>query len=890
MPLSGFAEAVTLSVCAGAAMLDPGNPVGAPQTPAASDVDALHVPSPDWRDQVIYSLMIDRFDDGDPQRNDQGAHEYDPHSDAYFSGGDLKGVTRRIDYLTDLGVTAVWISPPTATQWWDPATRYTGYHGYWPVNFREVDAHFGALADYQALSRALHRRGMYLIQDAVVNQIGHYYNYAGGYHPENNRINFHLNIGAIPPKPTMAPFDRVNVLNPADATADAYHWTPSITDYADPSQQYTHQLQLMNDINTSNPVVRKALKDAYGYWIQQVGVDALRLDATKHVEFDFLRDFLHGPGGIVESAQATGRHDFLTFGEIFNFSDPLATNGEEKISPFRGTPDRPLLRAVINFPLYEEMQRVFAGGMPTSYLAFRLAAQRRYFGEPNLAPTFVDNHDVERFLAGGTIDAYRQAYTLILTTPGIPTIYQGDEQGFTDVRRTMFKGGYLGVTDGFDRSSPMFGFLKKLIAIRRDHVALRRGSLSVLAENATGAGVLAFKREAPGETVFVILNTSSTYATLLNAMPTGLAPGTQLEVLHARGIDTVPTPDGAGRLTLVLPRYAALILRASPAQPLAAAGSAPAPVTIDPLPPGRSPASGDRICGRTARPSTALSVVANGNIDTAEAIMSDRVGRWCARLPSVSLDRAPAFVELYDATLGVATPPLTFQSNGLIRHHASYRDAAGDDRGPGGHYALLTDDPSHHAADIRGASVRTNGNLLELRVTVGEIKNVWSYINKFDHMALSIFIDSGGNRGARALPLLNATMPDGRSWTFSHRLFGMGSTLYAADGASAMQFGQRLDSKPQLTIDYTHRTFTVTYDRSAMGLQSWSGVRFYITSWDADEFGRYRPIGATASASQFGGGTATAPRIFDDLAFAIPASGRRLPRHGNSAPERQRTR
>ncbi|MEO1221833.1 MAG: alpha-amylase family glycosyl hydrolase, partial [Pseudomonadota bacterium] len=82
----------------------------------------MHVPSPEWQDQIIYSLMIDRFEDGDPSNNDQGEGEYRRGDDAYFNGGDLAGITARVPYLKELGVTAVWISPPTRTQWWDPVT------------------------------------------------------------------------------------------------------------------------------------------------------------------------------------------------------------------------------------------------------------------------------------------------------------------------------------------------------------------------------------------------------------------------------------------------------------------------------------------------------------------------------------------------------------------------------------------------------------------------------------------------------------------------------------------------------------------------------------------------------------------------------------------------
>src|SRR3546814_654316 len=143
-------------------------------TAAPAFAGELHVPSPDWRDQVIYFVMIDRFDDADPGNNDQGVGEYDPAKPSHYSGGDIDGITRRLDYINGLGATALWITPPVANQWWNPGGSYSGYHGYWASDFGAVDAHYGTLADYQALSRALHGRGMYLVQDVVVNHVADY--------------------------------------------------------------------------------------------------------------------------------------------------------------------------------------------------------------------------------------------------------------------------------------------------------------------------------------------------------------------------------------------------------------------------------------------------------------------------------------------------------------------------------------------------------------------------------------------------------------------------------------------------------------------------------------------------------------------------------------------
>ena len=141
--------------------------------------------APDWSEQIIYFAMIDRFADGDPTNNDQGAGEFNPQDGARYSGGDLAGLRQHLDYVQSLGATALWITPPVRHQWWDSQVNYGGYHGYWGSDFAAVDPHFGSLADYRALADGLHQRGMYLIQDIVVNHVGNGFSYPDGRLPSD---------------------------------------------------------------------------------------------------------------------------------------------------------------------------------------------------------------------------------------------------------------------------------------------------------------------------------------------------------------------------------------------------------------------------------------------------------------------------------------------------------------------------------------------------------------------------------------------------------------------------------------------------------------------------------------------------------------------------------
>ena len=296
----------------------------------AATQGALHVPSPDWRDQVIYFLMIDRFDDADPSNNDQGTGEYDPKDGAKYSGGDLAGIERRLGYIRGLGATSIWITPPVAHQWWNQATRYGGYHGYWAEDFGRVDAHFGSLRDYQRLARAIHGAGMYLVQDVVVNHVANYFGYPQGWDADDPAMDFVLHPAADGRQaPTRWPFSLNDARDPAQRAAGIYHWTPDISDFADRRQELTFQLAGLDDLDTGNPVVRAALRDAYGAWIREVGVDAFRVDTAFYVEPGYFTDFLHSDDpeapGVLRVAEATGRHDFHVFGEGFGIaSSPRA--------------------------------------------------------------------------------------------------------------------------------------------------------------------------------------------------------------------------------------------------------------------------------------------------------------------------------------------------------------------------------------------------------------------------------------------------------------------------------------------------------------------------------------------------------------------------------------
>ncbi|TCF97583.1 hypothetical protein BZM26_30750 [Paraburkholderia strydomiana] len=518
----------------------------------------LNVPSPEWQDQIVYFILTDRFSDGDPTNDNQGAGEFDPNNNAKYSGGDICGIQEKIDYIQGLGATAIWLTPPVANQWWDPLVNYGGYHGYWAANFEQVDKHMGSLDDYRQLSSALHKTGMYLIQDIVVNHTGDFFYYSGSWDAAAPALHWARNTASVPvSEPTQAPFDMDNPTDPAQKAAAIYHWTPDISNFNDENQLLNYQLYGLDDLNTENPVVREALRRSYGYWISTVGVDAFRIDTAFYVPQAFFSDFMYASDaaapGIRQVARKNGKQNFLAFGEGFATDAAYDDANSQKIETYMVDPNgADILPGMLNYPLYGTMGDVLNGKHPTAELGYRIQNMMQVFRRPYLMPTFLDNHDVDRFLADGTMAALQQGLVLIMTLPGIPVVYYGTEQAFTEQRGAMFAGGYAsGGRDHFDTSAPLYQFIAQLASLRKANKVFSRGTPAILDQNSAGPGAFAYKMTYPPATAIVAINTSDSDAatgTLKTGLPSGtvlvnrVATGTALQRLIVAADGTVTTP------------------------------------------------------------------------------------------------------------------------------------------------------------------------------------------------------------------------------------------------------------------------------------------------------------------------------------------------------------
>lgn len=837
--------------------------------------DDIYLPSPDWRDQVIYFAMTDRFFDGSSRNNDFLYGEYDPTNKELYSGGDFAGLLQKLDYIQGLGVTALWITPPVANQWYDPQVQVGGYHGYWARNFLNVDEHLGNTNDYRDLSQSLHKRGMYLVQDIVTNHVGNFFEYdPAQYDITDATKGWSGNYFSTPVyMPTQSPFDQNSPSVAANLEDPIYHFTPAISDYADGTQRLTYQLSSLDDLNTASPTVRAALKSSYNYWLRQAGVDAFRIDTIRYVEHDFWHDFMHSSDGILATARVLGKDDFFAFGEDFVNSQPNDDAGDKDQASYLGTASAPELPSVLNFPLYFTIREVFSEGRPTADLTYRLNTQKTLYPDPNRLVTFIENHDVGRFRARATGAKTQEALLLMMTLPGIPVVYYGSEQDFTETRASMFGAGWGGNGyDHFATASQSYSYMKSVVKLRRDNPVFSRGDLTVLADQTKGPGLFAFKRTLGNARAIALFN-SSDRPIVAVGVDTGLPAGEKLNVAIAPGFTglTQLVVDGAGKLTLEIPAESAVVALDSGTTTTITPPSVTLAVTA---PIAAQTVTGDLVATGTAspRPQT-LQVVLDSYVSTVTPTV-DASGNWTATIPAFMLGNGES-----DHTLAVFAPAENAVSP-IVPFHASITlpvttativDPTGDDNGPSHSYILPTDPSFGHQMDITGVTATAVGNALTVDVALAQVTTVWNPQNGFDHVCFHVFVElPGAGGGSDVLPRLNGSAPSGMTWNRVAFADGWHSSLYSGDGATSTAYGNPVVPAPGIKV--LGNTVSFSFPPAALGnVPTLSGAKVYVTTWDYDGVQNVlRPLAATAGPYTFGGGDGTIdPLIIDDTQVVV---------------------
>lgn len=836
----------------------------------------LHVPSPSWEDQIIYFVLTDRFNDGDPSNNDQGYGEYDPQVYEKYSGGDLQGIIDKLDYIKNLGATAVWLTPPVANQWWDGINKFSGYHGYWAENFKEIDKHVGTILDYQQLSHLLHQRGMYLIQDIVINHTGNFYIHKDDkYDVGDPAANFELNSYSQPVKaPTQYPFNLNDARNPEHLAADIYHWTPNISDFNDKDQLVNYELGALDDINTQNVVVREVFRDSYGYWVRVVGVDGFRIDTVIYVEKDFWNDFLNNPDkkspGINHAAKAVGRKNFITFGETFLNSKPFSDAGDKEVASYMGTSEKPGLNSMLNFPLYFSIGRVFAQGKPTSYLGFRLNIINNsgIYKNPAQIANFIDNHDTNRFIENATEAGFQQALFFMFSIPGIPVIYMGTEQMFHHSRASMFARGWGSHgKDHFDENSQMYQFVQKLIEVRKANKVLSRGDFTLLQDSDLGSGILAFSRQYEGEKAIIIFNTAEE-GILLSNLKTDLTPGTKLNLIHGFHFSRSLMVGKDGWLTVEMPRRSAGIFLVAENDESTDVGSLEAALSEDIS--GEVFLSDIVLSGRIKNLTIPHYLVIDGKLGSALPLEPAEDGVWNIKIPlsRFPFGKSEHSISIYSPEQELSSPIVVFHTDVKIQgEQISISDPANDDRGPNGNYTKPGDSSYGNQMDIREVSVTALGANLQLELTMADLSEIWLPPNGFDHVLFHVFVDLPDSEGSDYIPMLNAGTPEGFKWDYTAYVAGWNSAYYSSEGASKENYGTKLSTSPSIKVDKESKKIIFQFSPEALGNpESLTGAKVYVTTWDCNGGeGGYRAITEEGGAWKFGGSGSENPvRIMDD--------------------------
>ncbi len=447
---------------------------------AGGGLKAKGASTSDFREESIYFVMTDRFVDGDSGNNDIYGDEYRPGQLTFNQGGDFKGLIANLDYIKNMGFTAIWITPPVM----QPPGRYlndsrnyeaSGYHGYWAYDFSKVDPHLESPgATYDDFIKACHAKGLKVVQDIVTNH-GH----GTATAPE---VQWHASRNKV--RGLGLEFDLTS-----DSSRFFNHGGPQIAD--------------LMDFNDGNPAVVDWMAKIYESY-QDRGVDAFRIDTMAWMQPSFWTSFA--------DRMHANKKGFFMFGEVWTNGDFNWLASYTKLGSGNGAWPMEKGVSVLDMPgsamnTWGQLEYTFKGGDYGT--VDNILRNDHLYTDATYLVTYPDNHDKPRF--NGTGGDGRQASTTdfinaldwYFMARGIPCIYYGTEvqmQGGNDPdnRRVLGPSGVAGA-----KSNPVYRQLAKLNAIRKSFLPLQKGPQRRLA----GArDTYAFRRDHGAETAVVFLN------------------------------------------------------------------------------------------------------------------------------------------------------------------------------------------------------------------------------------------------------------------------------------------------------------------------------------------------------------------------------------------------
>ena len=479
---------------------------------------------------LIYFVFPDRYLNGDTTNDSNPG--FDPRSTAFFHGGDLKGLTgscsqgdNGLARIKKLGFTAVWVTPLVVQQ--KPTPNGAGYHGYWGVDFLNVDPHLGTKADMVAFAQCAKKLNFKLILDVVTNHTGDVISY-------NDRTAY---ISS----------DLTNAKNPSWLNElSNYHNVGSMSNcWGEGSCTQIGDFYGLDDLATEKAVVYNGWADVYGQWIKDYGIAGFRVDTARHVDDNF---FTNWSPQINASAKSVGIDNFTVFGEVYD-ANPINLMNFVR---------RNKIQTVLDFP-FQRSATEFASGYSDANVIENLFAYDDLYtsatSDASNLVTFLGNHDMGR--AGMIIESKRinkanellprtlLAHALMYLTRGIPTVYYGDEVGMTGsgngsdqlARQDMFSTKVstwktelrigskpIGTGDSFSvtDSHPIAKYLKTLSNLRSTNPGLNNAMMRV--RYAKDALLVISKKDSTENREFLVAFNNSTKpvkATISTATSTG---------------------------------------------------------------------------------------------------------------------------------------------------------------------------------------------------------------------------------------------------------------------------------------------------------------------------------------------------------------------------------
>ena len=497
----------------------------------------LAVKDIEFRAELIYFIVVDRFFDGDPGNNPGPDPSLsDPsHSDwGKYWGGDLQGIVDKLDYLAELGVTAVWVTPlfeQVEVMVWDSAP----IHGYWTRDFKRIHARWVKSEDevrvftrndtvFDELVAGLHERGMKLILDVVANHSS----------PDANGVKGQLFD------------DGVLIADFHDDKKNWYHHYGPVKDWSSEWQVQNCELAGLATFNENNTEYRAYVKSAMKAWLDK-GVDSLRIDTVKHMPIWFWQEFT--------ADMASHKPGVFMFGEWSAASPDVDASVE-----FANKSGMTILDFGLCYAIRAALGSNAEQGFQIVHDVFEKDPKYRSASE---LVTFVDNHDMPRFQSlNGDGDVLRMAIALVLTCRGIPCLFYGTEQYLHDDTNGGADPYNRPMMERFDTSSPLFQDVRKLSEMRRRNVAIQFGSQWT---RYITPDVFCFSRRYRDARAFVALNRGE--AMTIERLETDMADGEYECILTGRKVKV----EGNGISGFALGRHEVVVLESIDGAPSAPA-------------------------------------------------------------------------------------------------------------------------------------------------------------------------------------------------------------------------------------------------------------------------------------------------------------------------------